>query len=394
MTTPLSTNGLSRLLRLVGLVSVVLSSLSVPLWHHPWLAAGAILSWAGWAVWALAPVITPWMMRLCVCAFAIGGGLTATRVPGSAISALIAPASALAMVGESIWFGIGVSALTGLCLGISVLAAPGRVNGSVGFLLGLVVVGLIGWSRRQSRITSEQNRILVEQSRVIRDERDRAAAMAERGRLARDIHDVLAHTLGGLVLQLDAADALLEAGEVQRAAERVKASHQLAVSGLDDARRVVNALRAERFDLSGELERLFQDHRAAGGQVRLRADVELLGVDEQVAVALTRAVQEVLTNARKHAPDQPVALTIRDADAGFLEIEATNPIASHRVSLGSTGAGAGLLGMTERIAAVGGSVEADRVDAGAGDAARTDTGDGPSVKEGRWWRVRIRVPRR
>ncbi|WP_216898084.1 sensor histidine kinase [Nocardia alni] len=394
MTTPLSTNGLSRLLRLIGLVAVVLSSLSVPLWHHPWLAAGAVLSWAGWAVWALAPALTPVTVRLCVFALAIGGGLTGVRVPGSAISALVAPASALAMVGETLWFGLGVSALTVVCLGISILTTPGNVTGVVGLLIGLVVVGLIGWSRRQARTTSEQNRILVEQSRVIRDERDRAAAMAERGRLARDIHDVLAHTLGGLVLQLDAADALLEAGDVQRAAERVKASHKLAVSGLDDARRVVNALRAERFDLSGELERLLQDHRAVGGQVRLHADVELRGVDEQVAVALTRAVQEVLTNARKHAPDQPVALTIRDADAGFLEIEATNPIASHWVSLGSTGAGAGLLGMTERIAAVGGSVEADRVAAGAGDAARTDAEDGLSAKEGRWWRVRIRVPRR
>jgi signal transduction histidine kinase len=389
MILPTSTTGLSRLLRLVGLAAVVSSSLSVPLWHHPWLVAGALVSWAGWLTWAVSPVLSPWTVRICLCAMAVGGGLTVARVPGSAISALVVPVSALA--GEAVWFGFAATALTAVCLCVSILTAPERSTGLLGLLAGLAVLTLVGWSRRQSRITNEQNRILVEQNRTIRAERDRAAAMAERGRLARDIHDVLAHTLGGLVLQLDAADALLEAGDVQRAAERVRASHQLAVSGLDDARRVVNALRADGFDLAGELERLARDHRDAGGQVSVHVEAQLRGLDEQVSVASARVVQEVLTNARKHAPGQPVTLTIRDAGDGRLELCSVNPIASRTLSLSGSGSGAGLLGMTERIAAVGGTVEAGTVSAAQVDAEFTDAGHGT---DGRWWRVRILLPRR
>jgi len=367
--------GLARLLRLVGLAGVLSASNLGTLWHHPWVAAVAALSWLGWMVWIVAPERSPGVTRICLCALAIGGGLTAMHAGGSTVSAIVAGYAAMSIVSEQIVVGLSITALAAVCICLSVLTVPGSLSGVgvAGLLTGLVVVALAGFSRRQARISAEQNRLLVDQNRMIRAERDRAAAMAERGRLARDIHDVLAHTLGGLVLQLDAADALLEAGDVPRAAERIKASHRLAVAGLEDARGVVNALRAEGFDLAGELARLTEDHRAAGGQVQLQTDAELRGVDEQAAVAIARAVQEALTNARKHAPGQPVTVVIRDED-GCLAVDISNPIATLLGSLATSGAGAGLLGMTERIAAVGGTVDAQ--------------------KEDREWRVRIRAPRR
>lgn len=364
------------MLRLVGLVGVVsYSSVNGRLWHAPcWIAAGVLISWIGWAGWTVVPARSLWMARIFLCAMAVGGGLTAARVTGSAITAMATVFSALALVTEPVVVGLGIAALTVVCACLSILTVTrSPSNDLLSLLVGVAVWGLMGWSRRQARTSAEQNRVLVEQNRVIRVERDRAAALAERGRLARDIHDVLAHTLGGLVRQLDAADALLEAGDLPRAAERVRASHTLAVSGLEDARRVVGALRAEGFDLGGELNRLAADERAAGGQVELRIDADLRGLDEQAAVAIARAAQEALTNARKHAPGQPIMLMIRDED-GRLELEAADPVAGYRGSLSGSGAGAGLLGMTERIAAVGGTVDARKED-------------------GRW-RVRIRVPRR
>ncbi|RDI68594.1 sensor histidine kinase [Nocardia pseudobrasiliensis] len=366
---PYTPTRLSRLLRLVGFVTVVGWSVNQSLWQHPWLVVGAVISWIGWAGF----VLTPTGARIFLCAMAIGGGLTVDQLIGSKITVLATVFVALSLATEPVLICLGIAALTVLCSCVSIAATPDPPRALLGLLLGLGVSGVMGWSRRQSRISAEQNRLLVEQNRMIRVERDRAAALAERGRIARDMHDVLAHTLGGLVLQLDAADALLEAGEVDRATERVKASHRLAASGLEDARRVVGALRADDFDLSVELQRLYDEYRGAGGQLEIRTDAELRGSDQQVAVALARAVQEALTNARKHAPGQPVTLTIRD-EAAQLVVTASNPLAAQRITLAASGAGAGLLGMRERIAASGGTVEAG--------------------KENGRWTIRIRVPRR
>ncbi|MGW4249240.1 sensor histidine kinase [Nocardia sp. NPDC004722] len=352
-------SSLSRLLRPVGLVAVVSTSAHAELWQRPWVAVLAVVSWLGWAGWAASPFGSR-MERISVAAMAIGGGLTVGQSAGSAITALATIFVALSL-SDPPRFGVTIALGTFALMCVSILLAGGRPQAFLGLLIGAVVIGLAGWSRRQARVAAERNRLLVEQNRIIRAERDRAAALAERGRIARDIHDVLAHTLGGLVLQLDAADALLEAGAVEQATERVRASHALAVSGLADARRVVGALRAERFDTAAELRRVVDEHRGAGGEVAERLDIAVNPANEQTAVALIRAVQEALTNARKHAPGQPVTLTLRD-NAGRIEAIVSNPVAVHRLSLGASGTGAGLLGMRERIEAVGGHLTAGKED--------------------------------
>ncbi|MFB7716402.1 sensor histidine kinase [Nocardia sp. NPDC056100] len=369
---------LTRLFRLIGLVAVIATSWHDASLHQPWVAVAAIVSWIGWTGWLLTPFDARRTERIFLCAMAIGGGLTAVQLTGSMITALVLVVLSVAVLTDPLWFGITMAAVTVTAMCVSAVLAGSTATGFLGIVISIVVVALMGWNRRQTRITNEQNRLLLEQSRVIRAERDRAAALAERGRIARDIHDVLAHTLGGLVLQLDAADALLEAGQADQAAERVKASHALAVSGLADARRVVGTLRSEDIDLGAELHRLAAEHRAAGGAVEMPGGSEqpAVGTDavsEQVAVALARAVQEALTNARKHAPGQPVTLIRRD-DPAELELTVSNPITTQFGALARSGSGAGLLGMRERIAAVGGTVTAGKED-------------------GRWT-VRILVPRR
>ncbi|MFE3757439.1 sensor histidine kinase [Nocardia tengchongensis] len=366
-------SSLSRLLRLVGLVSVVASSASAELFHRPCVAALVVLSWLGWAGWVVSPSNSRLMDRISLCAMAVGGGLTVSQSLGSGITTLATIFVAVGMLSEPLWVGLFIAFGTTALMGVSVLVAGGPHRSFLGLLVGVVICGAAGWSRRQARAVAERNRLLVEQNRIIRAERDRAAALAERGRIARDIHDVLAHTLGGLALQLDAADALLEAGAVDQAAERVKASHRLAVSGLADARRVVGALRSDRFDAAAELRRVVDEHRAAGGRLAERLDVSLSLPDEQPALALTRAVQEALTNARKHAPGQPVTLTVRES-GGRLEALVSNPLATRPAPLGGSGSGAGLLGMRERIEAAGGSLAVGKDD-------------------GRWT-VRILLPRK
>lgn len=190
-TTPL---GLPRLLRVIGLIAVLFSSAHAHLWAHPWIAAGAVLSWLGWAAWIAEPPGSVWPGRICLCAMAIGGGLTAAWVVGSAITALGTVFAALSLATAPVTIGLFIAGLAAVCTCVSVLGVAGHPNDLLGLLVGVLVFGLLGWSRRQARRAAEQNRLLVEQNRVIRAERDRAAALAERGRLARAISTTCSHT--------------------------------------------------------------------------------------------------------------------------------------------------------------------------------------------------------
>ncbi|MGW4771519.1 sensor histidine kinase [Nocardia sp. NPDC004278] len=317
---------LSRLLRLVGagalaafLPSYHLADLGVPVL----LAVG--LAGIGMLTWALAPADRHRLNRIALALMVVFGGLTVAQYGGSSVAMLAAVYGGFAVVQHSTLFGALLTATAALAVSISYPVAQAPAGVFAAMLAAIAVVALMGVNRRQFRVSAEQNRVLVEQSRAIRAERDRAAALAERGRIAREVHDVLAHTLGGLVLQLDAADALLEAGEIEQAGARVRSSRALAASGLADARQVVGALRAERFALPTELERLAREHRDAGGQLRLHCEGNTDHLDEQVSTALLRAAQESLTNARKHAPGTEVELRLR-VEADQVELTASNPL--------------------------------------------------------------------
>jgi len=361
---------LERLLRLAGLGVVLILYLGAGgRATHSWLDVALAASVLGWVIWALAPNRADRLEQAGLLVMALGGGLASVQVGAAMIAVLVAIFAAVAQLRYRFVFGLGVTGAAA-CAGISTAIMRPSLTALLGQLAAFFVVFSTGWSRRQFQVAAEQNHVLVEQSRLIRAERDRAAAASERSRIARDMHDVLAHTLGGLVLQLDAADALLEAGQTDSAAARVKASHQLAVSGLADARRVVDAQRADRVDLHAELEALTEHHRLTAGQLDLTLSGDTTGIDEQILVAIARAAQEVLSNARRHAHGSPVRLDVH-AGADRIELDAENRLSARR-KMRTAGGGWGLLGIRERVAAVGGSVTAGR--------------------EGEWWRVRIIVP--
>ena len=117
-------------------------------------------------------------------------------------------------------------------------------------LLWTGVLIAFGLNRRQYEVQARQTEQLLEQTRLAQSEHARAAALEERGRIARDLHDVLAHSLGALSVQLEVAEALLaERGDAEGALDRVRRSRRLAVQGLVEARNAVAALRATGADL-------------------------------------------------------------------------------------------------------------------------------------------------
>ena len=219
-------------------------------------------------------------------------------------------------------------------------------------LLWTAVLVAFGLNRRQYEVQARQTEQLLEQTRLAQSEHARAAALEERGRIARELHDVLAHSLGALSVQLEVAEALLdERGDTEGALERVRRSRRLAVQGLTEARNAVAALRADSVpDLAEAVAALAEQHENDHGTaVRLSVIGTVVRADSGVTVALLGAAREALTNAARHAPGQPIELELAYSDGVRLSV---------RNKGATTGEGFGLAGMRERLALVGGTLTA------------------------------------
>lgn len=234
------------------------------------------------------------------------------------------------------------------------------------FLFATVLAGI---ARRNREETLEVARQVVEQTRLAAASEARAQTLAERARLAREIHDVLAHSLSGVNMQLSLADALLEDGQVEAGRDAVHRSQALAVDGLHEARRAVQALREDIIDLVSTLDRMVDGEHE---------ELEVIGTQEPLpaerTVAMVRTAQEALTNARRHAPGAPVRLLLTYAGPPEhgVRLEVVNGPAVGAVAP-SAGSGLGLVGMRERASLIGASVAAGPADDGG-------------------WRVRLDLP--
>lgn len=220
---------------------------------------------------------------------------------------------------------------------------------------GLAFSVLFGMLRRTRLRTLRANRDLVEQTRRAATLQIRAQQLADRAELARNIHDVLAHSLSGVNMQLSMADALLEAGRVEDGKVAVQKARGMVVSGLNEARRAVQALRAETLDLIPTLRAMVEPD--AGERVEIRGPGTTVTAAQVQAVV--RTAQEALTNARRHAPGAPVLMLLdRQPQSLTLTVSNGRPVRAPETGAGS---GLGLIGMRERSAMVGASVTAGPV---------------------------------
>ena len=184
---------------------------------------------------------------------------------------VVAVSSAVAALARTGGLFIGLSFMATIAAGSQTSAATGwavTLSGilavvSVGFASGdhstwqvlgdvlfLLVGLLLGRNRRGYRVQAEQNAALLAKAEQFQEEHSRAAALAERNRIAREIHDVLAHSLGALGLQIQAARAVLtDQQDVGHAIELLDQAKRMANDGLDETRRAVNALRADTPEL-------------------------------------------------------------------------------------------------------------------------------------------------
>ncbi|MGC4834039.1 sensor histidine kinase [Micromonospora vinacea] len=232
-------------------------------------------------------------------------------------------------------------------------------------LLTIAYAALLGWGT-WARARNALLAALRDRARRAEQEQERRvgeARAAERNRIAREMHDVLAHRLSLLAAAAGAMEYRPDAPpeRLSAAAGVIRAS---AHHALDELREVITLLRSDDAESPtdappgqtlADLPRLVDEARAAGQQVEvddpLGPPVE---IPPQVGRTAYRIAQEALTNARKHAAGQPVRLVLGGAPGSGLSITVSNPTTPDSGANGS--AGTGLIGLAERAALTGGSV--------------------------------------
>ncbi|PKV91415.1 signal transduction histidine kinase [Amycolatopsis echigonensis] len=215
----------------------------------------------------------------------------------------------------------------------------------------------IGHRDRRDAIRNAQ--LAAESAQRARESEAREAALVERGRIAREIHDVLGHSLSGIALQLDLADALRDSGRDDEAAAAVRKARAIAVDSINETRRAVHALREDTLPLP---ETLYQLAEHASAEFAIEGEAGAVG--PETTHTMVRAAQEAMTNAAKYAPGAPRSLRLAfTADHVKLTVH-NGPATEPRRAELAGGSGVGLVGMRERAALLGGTLRAGPADDG------------------------------
>jgi two-component system, NarL family, sensor histidine kinase DesK len=237
---------------------------------------------------------------------------------------------------------------------------PWRLLAVVPIVVFVLVIGATGI------IDGERVRTQA-QLRRADEEITRLAAIAERERIARDLHDLLGHTLSVIVLKAELASRLVPA-DPDRAGQEMRDVEQTARTALGEVRTAVAGYRAK--GLGAELVNSQRALASAGVEADATVDLPVLPAEQEAALAL--ALREAVTNVLRHADAHRTSIRAR-ATINDVELEVTDD------GRGASGRdGAGLSGMRERVRALGGQVD---LQSGAADSARPGT------------RVFVRLPR-
>ena len=357
--------------------------------------AGAVVEFAAGtdagpaeAVWTAAFVTTLPLAWRTVCPLAV----VIVTITGFALAALIglktgeplvvtlAPILAVYSLGaHSGRRAVGVGGVVAVAGAMVAGAAGDDVSGSALTAIGVVGALVVGRAVRALGFETD-----VLQARAVslereRDEEARAAVAAERARIARELHDVIGHSISVMGVQAGAVRRRLDPGQ-EREREALEAVERVGRDAVAEMQRLLGFLRddgegrvrgalptLERVDeLAGQL-------RAAGLDVELRLEGEVGDLPPGRALAAFRVVQEALTNALKHAPASHVEVTVRRSGRE-LEIDVVDdgePSAGDPWASG----GYGLVAMRERVTMYGGTLEARRrPDGGFAVSARLPTG--------------------
>lgn len=339
------------------------------------LLAAAALSWLHWVPRPDVPgVLTPDLYVM-----AGAGGALIGASPDSAASVFVFAAAVAAALRTELTRALTVVAVGVLAFAITVIIYRGSALGLLAYTLAFAAAALAASNARQRVLRADQAELLLAQTQRSQEEQLRAARLEESSRIAREIHDVLAHSLAGLTIQLEATSTLIEQGaDPGEVLARVNRAHELARQGLRETRAAVGALRGESVAAPAAIEALVAEYRSTSdGHAEATIDGDAERVTGATGQAVLRVAQEALTNVRKHAPGADVSVALHagnrpDDDVVLMIADRPNGSRKGATALTASGGGYGVIGMRERAQALGGTLRA-----------------GPA---GPGWEVELRLP--
>ena len=390
--------------KVVRFIVLVIVLVTVPL-STPHLGEGArgiaiavtlVVSAVAWAIWNFVSDRPRAWLALLVVMGAAGGALAGLSSLSSAVAVgFVVTVSAGARLPAEVSVAIVAETVAAFLIAGLVSGTPSEAL--IGWTAGFIGSWAFGLTRRAYLLRAVEAEQALEQTRRAHAAETQTAALAERARIAREIHDVLAHALAAVSVNLQAAEGLLDAvpdkgPELAKVVECVERAGALTKEGMAETRRAILALRddsagapagyasrpsgqpaeplagtdpadsagppAER--LTHRLRALVDEHRAAGDtavEFTVAGPPRPLGSER--ALTVYRTAQEALTNARKHAPGQPVSLTVTyTPDDMTLLVSNPLPPAGTEGPLAHAGTGYGLTGLRERAALADGTLTA------------------------------------
>lgn len=345
--------------------AVFLAGLGVSMWvtvgglaDHAGVAVFAALALAGAAWLMLATARTGLLAPAAAVVMGASGGMLAVSDQYGLIFVGVAAASAAVMV--DLLPAAVVSAAGPAAFAVTA-AAEGRFPGRLDQAVTVCLAGIVAGSYRRAIAQRARQSTLLATARQRSEVASQQAELAaERIRLGRELHDVLAHTLGALSIQLTALETLARNGtqRVELLAQ-VERSRQLVSAGLEEAHQAVRALREDTLPLADQLQQLCVLHDT---------ELEVCGaarpIKAEARLALYRVAQEALTNAARHAPGSDVAVRLA-FEPGEVAVSVRNS-RPHPATPAQPvrGGGYGLSGMRERVLQTGGQLQAGPTDGG------------------------------
>jgi signal transduction histidine kinase len=306
--------------------------------QRPWMAATVCVTATGVQALIAGPVlpVVGWLAVVVV----------TRHVPALGVAVRGAVAAAL---------GVVVGSAAGALVHDRASALPLVVSLTVVILLAAVLARL-----QTARVQTQRRQQEAERNQAV---------VGERLRIARDMHDLVGHGLSTIAVQSGAARLALDAGDPATARRALAAVEEASRGAMAEMRQMLGVLRLGEVDAEpapglGRLDALAEDARAAGNRVTVDRIGSLDAVPAAAGLTAYRVLQEALTNAIRYASGATIAITLR-ASEDNLTIEVTDD------GTGSAGADGdrpsyGLLGLRERIAAAGGTLEAGPRDDGPG----------------------------
>jgi signal transduction histidine kinase len=314
----------------------------------------------------------PTLTLLAVAGALVAGAIVVSHSQGIAVEVFLAALLVFYSVGANcddrrspVVGGVALAAIAA-----ADLARPGFYSSSghsrPGAWLAFAIAWLVGRDlrRRRQRVVRLETR--AQRLEREREEKARVAVAEERARIARELHDVIAHGVSVIVVQAQAGPHLL--GDPERVRTVFGSIEASGRDALVELRRLLGILRSEDEQLAigpqpglASLESLVEQMRETGQAVELRVEGEPVHLSAGIDLSAYRIVQEALTNVVKHAGDAAAKVVIRYAPRA-LELEIVDD--GRGGSAGVNGSGHGLIGMRERVALYGGTLVAGPTNGG------------------------------